>query len=209
MASYKMSPVNLNTFPKNLKMKKPLLVKYVFPFLQWYGLMILIAIGIDYILHQMGLVYIGRYLGYVGTFVIILSFIYSLRKRKIIQTGSPKKLLQLHEYLAWAGSILLLVHAGVHFNALLPWIAILMLLISVGSGLVGKFLLKRANETLKERRAALVAAGLSKEAADKKLFFDSITVDMMKKWRVVHLPITLVLGILSLLHILTILMFSK
>ena len=190
-------------------MKKPLLVKYVFPFLQWYGLMILIAIGIDYILHQMGLVYIGRYLGYVGTFVIILSFIYSLRKRKIIQAGSPKKLLQLHEYLAWAGSILLLVHAGVHFNALLPWIAILMLLISVGSGLVGKFLLKRANETLKERRAALGAAGLSKEAADKKLFFDSITVDMMKKWRVVHLPITLVLGILSLLHILTILMFSK
>ena len=44
----------------------------------------------------------------------------------------------------------------------------------------------------------------SKEDADKKLFFDSITVDLMKKWRVVHLPITLILGLLSLMHIITV-----
>jgi hypothetical protein len=171
--------------------------------------MIFIAIGIDFLLHRLDLVFIGRYLGTIGTIVIILSFIYSLRKRKIIQSGSPKKLLLLHEYMAWAGSIMLLVHAGIHFNAWLPWLAILMLLISVGSGLVGKFLLKRANESLKEKRSALINAGSTKEEADKKLFFDSITVDLMKKWRVVHLPITLLLGVLSLLHVISILMFRK
>jgi hypothetical protein len=104
---------------------------------------------------------------------------------------------------------MLLVHAGIHFNAWLPWLAILMLLITVGSGLVGKFLLNKANESLKERRIALINAGSSKEDVDKELFFDSITVDLMKKWRVVHLPITFLFGILSLLHIITILMFSK
>lgn len=190
-------------------MKKPLLVKYFLPFIQWYALMIFIAIGIDFILHQLDLVFIGRYLGTVGTIVILLSFIYSLRKRKIIASGSPKNLLMLHEYLAWAGSIMLLVHAGIHFNAWLPWLAIVMLLITVGSGLVGKFILKKANESLKERNLLLINSGSSKEEASKILFFDSITVDLMKKWRIVHLPITLLLGVLVLLHLITIIMFSK
>ncbi|HPH84522.1 MAG TPA: hypothetical protein PLC48_03650 [Ferruginibacter sp.] len=190
-------------------MEKPLLIKYVLPFIQWYALMIGLAIGIDFLLHFFHLVFIGRYLGIIGTFFVVGSFVYSLRKRKIIQSGSPKKLLQLHEYLAWIGSIMLLVHAGIHFNAWLPWMAILMLLITVGSGLVGKFLLKKANESLKERRLALLNAGETKELADKQLFFDSITVDMMKKWRVVHLPITLLLSVLALLHIISIILFSK
>lgn len=190
-------------------MKKLLLVKYVFPFFQWYALMILLAIAIDYFLHRYNLVSIGRNLGLVGTIIIAISFFYSLRKRKIIKSGSPKHLLAFHEYLAWIGSVMLLVHAGIHFNAILPWLAILMLLIAVASGLVGKFLLKKANETLKSKMQELVKSGLSKEEADKKLFFDSITVDLMKKWRVVHLPITLILGILSLMHIITILMFGK
>lgn len=170
--------------------------------------MIFIAIAADYFLHRFQIFSIGRYLGYAGTFLIIISFIYSLRKRKIIQPGSPKKLLTLHEYLAWAGSILILVHSGIHFNALLPWLAVLMLLISVASGLVGKFILKKASETLKDKLQILINSGITKEEAEKKLFLDSVTVDIMKKWRVVHLPITLLLGILVLLHILTLIMFS-
>lgn len=190
-------------------MEQSVFSKYILPFIQWYSLMIVLAIVIDYFLHRYQMVSVGRYLGFIGTFTIAISFIYSLRKRKIIQSGSPKQLLVLHEYLAWIGSIMLLVHAGIHFNALLPWIAILALLISVASGLVGKFLLKKANETLKEKRQALLNSGISKDEADKKLFFDSITVDLMKKWRVVHLPITLILAILALMHIITIVMFSK
>lgn len=189
-------------------MKQSLFVKYVLPFFQWYALMIFLAIGIDYFLHRYHLLSVGRYLGLIGTLVIASSFVYSLRKRKIIESGSPKQLLVWHEYLAWIGSIMLLVHAGIHFNAVLPWLAILMLLIAVASGLFGKFLLKKANETLKEKRQALIYTGLSIEEANKKLFFDSITVDLMKKWRVVHLPITLILGLLSLMHIITIIMFS-
>jgi len=179
------------------------------PFLQWYALMIFIAIAIDYAFHRLQIVWVGRYLGYLGTAIIISSFVYSLRKRKIIEYGSPKKLLMLHEYLSWIGSVLILIHAGIHFNALLPWLAILMLLIAVASGLVGKFLLKKSAETLKEKHQILINSGMGKEEVEKKLFFDSVTVDLMKKWRVVHLPITLLLGILSLMHIITVVMFSK
>ena len=171
--------------------------------------MILSTIIIDYFLHRFQLVYIGKQLGLIGTLVIIGSFVYSLRKRKIIQNGSPKKLLLLHEYVAWAGSVLLLVHAGIHYNALLPWLAILMLLITVASGLVGKFLLKKSNESLNLKRQGFINSGLSAEEADKQLFFDSVTVDLMKKWRAVHLPITFALAIFSLMHIVSIVMYSK
>ncbi|MBL0104543.1 MAG: hypothetical protein IPP51_12760 [Bacteroidetes bacterium] len=189
-------------------MNRSLLSKYVLPFIQWYALMILLAIVIDYFLHRLQMVYIGRYLGYIGTFTILISFIYSLRKRKIIEAGSPKKLLNLHEYLAWIGSVMILVHAGIHFNALLPWLAILMLLINVASGLVGKFLLKKSSDSLKDRRQSLLQSGMDISDVEKKLFFDSITVDLMKKWRAVHLPITAVLAILVLLHIISIVMYS-
>jgi len=170
--------------------------------------MIFITIIIDFILHYYHLVFIGRYLGLIGTCIILSSFVYSLRKRKIIQSGSPRELLKMHEYLAWIGSVLILVHAGIHFNALLPWLAILMLLINVASGLVGKFLLKNASLSLSTSRQELITSGMTLEEADKKLFFDTITVDAMKKWRVVHLPIAFTLGILSLLHIITIVIFS-
>jgi hypothetical protein len=170
--------------------------------------MIFSALAIDYFLHRFQMVYVGRYLGYVGTCIILFSFVYSLRKRKILELGSPKDLLKLHEYLAWIGSVMILVHAGIHFNALLPWLAILMLLVNVASGLVGKFLLKRASDSLKERKQFLLQSGVNKEDVEKKLFFDSITVDAMKKWRSVHLPVTAILAILSLLHILSIVMYS-
>ncbi len=190
-------------------MKQPLVSKYVWPFFMWFALMIIVAIGIDYILHYFQWESIGRYFGIVGTLIIGISFIYSARKRKIITSGSPKQLLLFHEYLSWIGSIMLLVHAGIHFNAILPWLAIIMLLITVGSGLVGKFLLKKSSETLKEKRQLLLSQGTIPEEADKILFFDSITVDLMKQWRVVHLPITLMLALLSIIHVVSILMYSK
>ena len=81
-------------------MKQSVFEKYVLPFFQWYALMIFIAIVVDYFLHRFQLILVGRYLGYLGTFVIIISFVYSLRKRKLIKSGSPKQLLVLHEYMA-------------------------------------------------------------------------------------------------------------
>jgi hypothetical protein len=189
-------------------MKSPIIVQQFLPFLFLYTLMILITIIIDYLLHYFQMVYIGRYRGLIGTFFILISFVYSLRKRKLIQIGSPKELLKMHEQLAWIGSVLILVHAGIHFNSLLPWLAVLMLLINVASGLVGKFLLKNSALELNLRKQELLQTGMSKEDADKKLFLDTITVDAMKKWRVIHLPIAFTLGILSLLHIITILIFS-
>ncbi len=190
-------------------MKSSLIIKYIIPFLQWYTLMIILALGADYLLHQWNMAYVGRYLGLAGTTIILFSFLYSLRKRKLIQISSPKLLLTQHEYLAWLGSILLLIHAGIHFNALLPWLAIQMLLIVVASGLIGKFILKKATEQLRDKQRDLTGNGLTMAEAEKRIFMDSITVSVMKKWRDVHIPLTLILAILAVLHVITIIMFGK
>ncbi len=189
-------------------MKKSIIFKDIIPFIVWFSTLIFSAIFIDIILHYFDLIFVGRYLGYLGTFTIMVSFLYSLNKRKIISISTPKFLLDYHEYFALSGSVMILVHAGIHINAILPWLAIGMLLINVASGLVGKHLLAEANKTMRERKSELKKAGKSEEEIKKEIFWDSITMDSMKNWRTIHLPITFFLGLFSLIHIISVMFYN-
>ena len=133
-------------------MKAKLLTREVLPFLFSFSLLAVASLAIDAMLHVLDVVWIGRYLGIPGTLLIVGSFGYSLRKRKVIHTGNPVKLLRLHERMAWLGSLLVFVHAGIHFNAILGWLAVWAMLINVGSGLTGKFLLERRDDAMNETR---------------------------------------------------------
>lgn len=163
------------------------------------------ALLIDALLHLVNMVWIGRWLGIPGTLLIIGSFGYSLARRKWIRVGSPAGLLKLHERMAWAGSLLVLVHAGIHFNAILAWLTVWAMLINIASGLTGKFLMKRARARLEETRARLQAQGLSDEALEQSLHWDTLTFDVVRRWRVVHYPVTLAFAVLALAHILAVL----
>ena len=110
--------------------------------------------------------------------------------------------------MAWVGSILILVHAGVHYNAHLAWLATYMMLINIMSGLVGKFILKNARESMNGRKLTLINQGFNAEAIEKELFYDSITFGLITKWRVIHLPIAMMFFILAILHIVTVIIFS-
>jgi hypothetical protein len=191
-----------------VQMKNGIILKDVFPFIIWFSTMILSTIVLDLILHFFNIVFIGKYLGYLGTFTILISFVYSLKKRKLINFGVPKVLLDYHEYLALAGSIMILVHAGIHIHSILPWLAVFILIINVASGLVGKYIVQQANQTIKSRKGLLKDSGLSDEEISKAVFWDTITMDAMKKWRIIHLPITYLLGLFSLIHIISAILFS-
>ncbi len=188
-------------------MRRSVLVKDIMPFIFWFSTLFVAVISIDLLLHRLQLVWVGKYLGIPGVLILMSSFLYSLRKRKILKTGSLKTLLLIHFYLAWFGSVLIMVHAGIHFNALLPWSAFILMLIVVISGLVGKYLLKNARQTLRTKYAALLKDGYSEQEVEKKVFFDALTVKAMTRWRQVHKPITLLFIMLSTLHIITIFMF--
>ena len=166
-----------------------------------------LALAIDAGLHLAGLVWIGRWLGIPGLVLILSSFAYSLRKRKLISRGQPVVLLRRHERMAWAGSLLVLVHAGVHFNAWLGWLALAAMLVNVASGLTGKYLLGRARTRLAAARTRLEAQGLAAEAIDEKLHGDSLTLGLVRQWRAVHVPITLAFAVLGIAHLVAIALF--
>lgn len=188
-------------------MQQSLARKKVIPFIKLFLGLILATIAIDMLLHQFELVWIGRWLGIPGTILILFSFFYSMRKRKIIHFGKPKTLLMLHETLALMGALLILVHAGVHIYTILPWLALIAMLVNIISGMTGKYLLEHSRRFLAEKKTIYLQQGLSEEDIEKKLFWDATTFDLMKKWRVVHLPITLAFAVLSITHIVSILMF--
>ena len=184
-----------------------LLTREVLPFFGSFAALALIALAFDGLLHLFDLLWVGRWLGIPGTLLIIGSTVYSLRKRKLIQSGHPAKLLRWHEWLAWLGSLLVLVHAGVHFNAILGWLAVWAMLINVGSGLTGKFLLDRARKRMEEARQRMRDRGLSEGDLEDRLYWDSMTFDAVKQWRVVHFPITLAFSVLATAHIVAIFLF--
>ena len=57
------------------------------------------------------------------------------------------------------------------------------------------------------RREAYENQGLTSDRIEKNLFWDATSYDLMKRWRSVHLPITIVFAGLSLAHIVSILIF--
>lgn len=188
-------------------MKARLIRREVLPFLLSLGTLALATVLIDALLHLANIAWIGRYLGIPGTLLILGSFGYSLRKRKLIKSGRPLQLLRWHERMAWLGSLLVLVHAGIHFNSILAWLAVVAMLINVASGLTGKFLLDRSRRRLEEARQRMRQHGMAADELEEHLYWDSLTFDAVKQWRSVHFPITLAFAVLALAHIMAVFLF--
>jgi len=172
-------------------------------------LLVLGAVIVDGALHFFGLPQWGRYLGYWGTLLIVISFGYSARKRNMITTGRPTIYLRVHEFLAWTGAMLVLVHGGIHFNALLPWLALAAMVVAVASGLTGKFLLRKSKIMIRDKKRDLLEQGLTPAELEDRLYWESVFVSLMQNWRAVHLPVTVTFIFLAALHIVTVLIFWR
>lgn len=188
-------------------MKVRLLVAEILPF---YARLLGLAAATllcDLALHLGNLVWIGRYLGIPGVILILASFGHSLRKRGLIRSRNPTRLLRLHEWLAWLGATLVLVHAGIHFNAALAWLATFAMALNIVSGLTGKYLVLRAQRWLKAARGALDVQGLSAAEIEQQLFWDSLVAAGVRKWRAIHIPISVTFAVLAGAHIVAVFLF--
>lgn len=184
-----------------------LLIREILPFYFRLVVLAVVTLFIDLLLHLTDLVWVGRYLGIPGTILILLSFGHSLRKRGMIKSDNPIRLLRLHEWLAWIGSTLVLVHAGIHFNAVLGWLAVAAMAVNITSGLTGKYLVQRSQRWMKQTKTDLRDAGLSDAEIEQRLFWDSLAAGMVRKWRTIHLPIALAFAVLATAHILSTFLF--
>jgi hypothetical protein len=188
-------------------MKASLWREHVLPFTVMLGLLAAATLTGDYVLHRFNLVWVGRYMGIPGTLLIIGSLYYSLRKRKFVTSGNPKTLLSMHEFSAWLGSLMVLIHAGIHFNAILPWLATVAMGVNVISGMVGKMLLNRSRQHVQGQREHFQLRGLSKPEVEQAVFWDAVALGAMAQWRKVHIPIFVVFAVLALGHIVSIFLF--
>lgn len=188
-------------------MQRSLVRQEVVPLLVAFGSLVFATMVTDLVLHKLDLVWIGRYLGIPGTLLLLSSFLYSLRKRRAISFGSPRALLALHEAFTWLGGLMVLVHAGIHLNAILPWLALAAMLANVISGMTGRYLLGRSRRFLEAKREAFAGRGMNEEEIERQLFWDATTYELMTKWRAVHFPITLAFVGLGLSHIVSSLLF--
>ncbi len=188
-------------------MKSSLWREHVLPFTLLLGLLAAATLAGDYLLHRLNLVWVGRYLGIPGTLLIIGSLYYSARKRKWVTTGDPKSMLKMHEFGTWLGSLMVLIHAGIHFNAILPWLATVAMGVNVISGMVGKMLLNQSRQHVQGERERFQLRGLSKAEVEQAVFWDSVALGAMAQWRKVHIPIFIVFAVLALGHIFSIFLF--
>jgi hypothetical protein len=179
----------------------------VLPFTLILGLLAIATLAGDYVLHQFNLVWVGRYLGILGTLLILTSLYYSARKRKWVQYGTPQTLLKWHQFVAWMGSTMVLIHSGIHFNAILPWLATIAMGVNVVSGLVGKILLKQSQIFVKTEREKFNAQGMSADEIERSIYWDSVALKAMAQWRKVHIPISIVFAVLAIGHIFSIFLF--
>lgn len=171
------------------------------------ALLALATLAGDYFLHLLNLVWIGRYLGILGILIIIGSLSYSLRKRNIIAIGNTKTFLTMHQYGGWFGSWLVLLHSGVHFNALLPWLATGAMAVNVISGLVGKFLLASSRQHVQGEKTLLEQQKLTSVEIKDRLAKDTFILKVIAKWRKVHIPIFIAFAALASGHIISIFLF--
>ena len=102
---------------------------------------------------------------------------------------------------------MVLIHAGIHFNAILPWLATFAMGVNVVSGLVGKILLDRSRSHLKGQREHYNLLGLSRPEVEQTVFWNAVALDAMTQWRKVHIPIFIAFSVLAIGHIVSVFLF--
>ena len=167
------------------------------------------AIFLEIILDFVGLEYLKHSIGTAGTILILCSFTYSLRKRKcIFKSGDMKRWLIAHEWLAIVGSGLIFVHGGFHGHAFVPLLTSGVMLITVVSGLTGRYIYLHARKQLQLRRKELEGQGLAGNEIDDRLSTLTLTHDAVKKWRTIHVPMVFILIMTTAYHILSALYYD-
>ncbi len=188
-------------------MWKSLLIQRTLPLSVSYLLLIIAGITLDYILHIANLVWIGRYLGIAGTLFLALSFGYSARKKKLIKNGALKFFLKFHCYTGWIGTLMILVHSGIHFNAILPWATTILMLVVTASGHIGQYLIKKLKEEVKIKLKQLGITTDVEDELEQQHYWDSLTVKTLDQWRSMHKPMVSLLIAFTSVHILSIFFF--
>lgn len=104
---------------------------------------------------------------------------------------------------------MVLVHSGIHFNAMLPCAATAFMMIVTASGHIGQYLVRKIREEVNIKKKQAGITDNTDDFPDQQHFWDSLTVNALDRWRTIHMPMVSVLLGLTLLHILSVIFFMN
>ena len=173
-----------------------------------FAVVIFSSVVLEITLDMAGLGKTKQSIGILGVLFIATSFLYSARKH-YFKWGSIKKWLKFHEVMTVSGAILIFIHTGWHVHAVIPQLALILMVITVLSGFIGAYMYQLSRRELKEQEKKLQQSDrLSKEEIENQLAFLASASKLMGKWRKIHIPIVELLFSLTIIHIISAVYFS-
>lgn len=167
------------------------------------------AILIEVLFDNIGLEKHKHMIGNLGSLMVLVSFVYSLRKRKILlKNGNIQSWLKGHEVLAIAGTVLIFIHAGFHTHAAVPIITLILLFISFVSGLIGRYVYESERERLKGMREWIRGKGMGANEIEETLQPLLEANKKMLRWRSFHIPLISALLLFVVFHIVSALYYG-
>ncbi|NOU23747.1 MAG: hypothetical protein HOO93_18510 [Methyloglobulus sp.] len=150
----------------------------------------------------------GHIVGWIGLAAIFSVFVYSVKKRYDRKAGWPKAWFMVHQVAGVFGPLLILVHAGSHFHALVPLLTLIVMGIVVVSGVIGVAVHRKALALLNNMRKELGSQGLSQVDIEDRLYGLVSGEETFRVWQIIHVPMVMLFLALLAAHILGALYFG-
>lgn len=150
----------------------------------------------------------GHAVGWAGLAVTLLVFVYPLRKRMSPARRWPRGWFRVHMVAGVLGPLLIFLHSGAHYHALVPILAMGSMVIVVLSGIVGQAVHAFSLRTLNEQRHELQHQGLSESDIDAQLHQMASQEEAFRIWQAIHAPMTVLFLVLTGLHVAGALFFA-
>lgn len=157
---------------------------------------------------QFGHTQTGHMVGWVGLAVILTVFVYSVKKRHARKSGWPKGWFLVHQVAGIVGPLLIVIHAGPHFHALVPILALLAMGIVVVSGVIGVAVHRKAVSLLNAMRNELLSQELSQEDVEDRLYALASDEETFRIWQIIHVPMVMIFLVLAITHVVGALYFG-
>lgn len=150
----------------------------------------------------------GHAVGWLGLVVILLAYVYPLKKRYAPSTVWPKQWFKIHMLCGILGPLLILIHSGWHVHGGVAVLALLALGGVAISGVIGKTIHSAVLHTLTDQRRSLTEQGLSQEQIEQALSDIASQESMFRIWQIIHAPLAVIFMVLTMLHIMGVLFFG-
>lgn len=150
----------------------------------------------------------GHGVGWAGLVITLLVFVYPVRKRVTPSHPWPRGWFRVHMVAGVLGPLLIFIHSGAHYHAVVPILAMASMVIVVLSGIVGQLVHAFSLRALNEHRHHLRDQGLSERDVEAQLHGMASQEEAFRLWQAIHAPMTLMFLLFTVLHVAGALFFA-